>query len=195
MKRRSFLIASGTACLARPAWAVQRPYQLGANGARINYTFMLNGISQTGRIPVTKADIRIDPDDLSNSFVDVSADVRRARTGLVFATQALKSPSVLNAAAFPLARFRSTTITLGPQGRISDGAVMSGELTLRGVSKPVRFDANVFRPTGSAAGDLSRLSVRLRGHLSRAAFGAVGYPELVSDAVRIDIDADIVVIN
>lgn len=191
MHRRTFMIAASAACVATPSIAAQRPYVLGKNGARITYTFLLNGIAQSGRIPVSTADIRIDPNDLSNSFVDVSADVRRARTGLVFATQALKSPAVLDANAHPLARFRSTKITLGPQGRISDGAVMSGQLTLRGVTKPIRFEANIFRPTGSAKGDLRQLSVRLRGQLDRTAFGAIGYPELVANTVQMDIDADI----
>jgi polyisoprenoid-binding protein YceI len=191
MHRRTFIIAASATCLASPAIAAQRRYILGANGARITYTFTLNGAAQSGRIPVQTADIRIDPNDLSNSFVDVSADVRRARTGLVFATQALKSPAVLDAKAHPLARFRSTKITLGPQGRISDGATMTGQLTLRGATKPIRFDANIFRPQGSAKNDFSQLTVRLRGQLNRKDFGATGYPELVDNTVRVDIDADI----
>lgn len=191
ISRRAFVIAASATCLATPVFAAQRPYILGTNGARITYTFILNGAAQSGRIPVHTADIRIDPSDLSNSFVDVSADVRRARTGLIFATQALKSPAVLDADAHPLARFRSTKIKLGPQGRISNGAVMQGQLTLRGVTKPIQFEANIFRPQGSAKGDLDQLSVRLRGQLNRTEFGAIGFPELVADTVQMDIDADI----
>jgi polyisoprenoid-binding protein YceI len=191
MHRRTFMIAGSATCLATSVFAVQRPYVLGPNGAHITYTFILNGTAQSGHIPVHSADIRIDPSNLGNSFVDVSADVRRARTGLIFATQALKSPAVLDAKAHPLARFRSTKIALGPQGRISDGATMTGQLTLRGVTKPIRFDANVYRPQGSAKEDYSQLSVRLRGRLNRTDFGAIGYPELVADTVQMNIDADI----
>ncbi len=192
MSRRD-LIASAlcAAFLARPAHAARVPYTLGPNGARITYTFDLMGTATTGTVPVTRADLGVDPQNLTASTADVTADLRRARTGLIFATQALKSAQVLDAARHPFARFRATRVRLGPGGRISNGAEIAGNLTLRGVTRPVTFDAGLFRPPGTAPDDLSRLTVRLRGSLSRTAYGATGYPELVADIVGMDIEADI----
>ena len=188
---RRHLLAIGLAALARPSFAAPTPYGLGPNGANITYLFTLNGAQVKGTVPVARADLRIDPANLAASTADVTADIRRARTGLIFATEALKSATVLNAASFPMARFTSTRVRLGDGGRISDGATVEGDLTLRGVTRPVRFSATLFRKRGSAPDDLSALDVRLQGRINRRDFGATGYADLVEDSVGIDIKADI----
>ena len=190
MLRRTFLI-SALAALAAPAQAAPRQYRIGPNGADITYTFLLQGAPVRGRVPLSAADLRIDPNRLTNSTADVRADMRRAKTGLGFATEAMKSPSVLAADEFPESRFTSTRVILGPSGRLSDGAVIEGRLTLRGVTRPIRLNASVYRARGSAADDFSQLSVELTGQISRGAFGASGYPNLVADDVSLLIKADI----
>lgn len=191
MITRRALIAGAMAALATPAAAVPRPYTLGPNGATITYTFLLNGAPVQGTVPIDRADLTIDATNLAASTANVTADVRRARTGLIFATQALKSRSVLAADDFPLARFQSTRVVLGSSGRIDGDAVLEGMLTLRGVTRPVRFNANLFREPGTQNGDLGRLNVRLKGAVDRRDYGAVGYSDLVEDRVEIDIKAQI----
>lgn len=193
---RRHLLALGLATLATPALstgslAAPQPYRLSGNGATITYTFQLNGAPVKGTVPIDRADLTIDPRNLAASTANVTANVRRARTGLIFATEALKSASVLNAADFPLARFKSTRVILGPGGRISDGAAIEGELTLRGVTRPVRFDAALYRRKGSDTGDFRTLNVTLRGTVNRTDYGAVGYGDLVNNRVDIDIAAEI----
>ena len=188
---RRHMLALTIAALARPGFAAPTPYRLGPGGATITYLFTLNGGQVKGTVPVGRADLRVDPGNLAASTADVTADIRRARTGFVFATEALKSKSVLDAATFPQARFTSTRVILGPGGRISGGAAIEGNLTLRGVTRPVRFAAELFRKRGSAPGDLSALDVRLQGEIYRSAFGATGYADIVADRVGIDIRADI----
>ncbi len=185
------LAALGLTALPAGLQAAARPYQVNPKAASIKFLFTLNGNTQTGTAPLSRASLQIDPGNLVSSTADVTADISRARTGLIFATDALKSQSVLNTAQFPTARFRSSRVILGPGGRISDGAAIEGELTLRGVTHKIRFDAALYRPRGTAADDLDELQVRLRGAISRKAFGATGYPELVADRVGLDITADI----
>lgn len=191
MHRRHLLLCALATLAPRTGTAAPTPYRLGAGGATITYTFMLNGAPVKGTVPISQADLQVDPDNLAASTAVVRADVRRARTGLIFATEALKSPSVLDAGTHPMARFRSTRVRLGPGGRISDGATLEGDLTLRGVTRPVRFDAGLFRTRGSAANDFSNLTVMLKGRVNRRDFGATGYADLVEDGVGIDIVAEI----
>lgn len=191
MMHRRTLIAAGLAALAAPATAARIPYRLSGSGARISFTFSLSGAPVSGTLPVNRADLSIDPQNLTASTADVTADVRRAETGLIFATQALTSTSVLDAERFPLARFRSTRVILGPGGRISEGAAIEGLLTLREVTQTVRFDAGLFRPPGSAPEDLGTLIVSMTGRIDRHAFGASGYADLVAPMVDIDIRAEI----
>ncbi|MEP1352489.1 MAG: YceI family protein [Tateyamaria sp.] len=188
---RRHILALGLAAIAAPTWAAPTSYRLNGATSTITYTFTLEGTPLNGTVPIDRADLQIDPNNLEASTADVTADVRRARTGLIFATEALKSRSVLAADDFPLARFQSTKVTLGARGRISEGATIEGMLTLRGVTKPVRFDAQLFRAPGSAADDLSALRVILNGSINRADFDAVGYADLVDNTVAIEIDANI----
>ena len=92
---------------------------------------------------------------------------------------------------FPRIRFKSRRVQLGPDGRISGGAKITGDLTLRDITRPITLDAALYRAPGSAVDDLERLSAQLTGSLSRAAFGATGYAQLVADTVTLDIRAKI----
>ncbi|MEL7165729.1 MAG: YceI family protein [Pseudomonadota bacterium] len=192
MDRRQLLL-SGLAAIFYPhaATAAPAPYTIGPRGAQISYLFNLQGSTVAGTAPLSRADLRIDPTALQNSTAEVTADLRQARTKLFFATEALKSETVLDIARFPNARFVSRRIVLGPDGRISGGAAIEGALTLRGVTRPIRFAADLFRKPGSAPDDLTALDVRLRATINRNEFGASGYPALVAPEVGIDIKADL----
>ncbi|MEM8577620.1 MAG: YceI family protein [Pseudomonadota bacterium] len=191
MHRRTFILSALAALAPGRALTAPQRYRVVPGGARIAYIFDLQGAQITGTAPIKTADLNIDPGNLTASTADVRADLTRARTGLIFATEALKSASVLDVARHPEARFVSTAVRLGPGGRISSGAALEGRLTLRGVTQNIRFDAGLFRPPGSAPDDLSALQVRLRGAVRRADFDATGYAGLVADRVGIDITADI----
>ncbi|CUH98035.1 YceI family protein [Leisingera aquaemixtae] len=192
IQRRRLLAGLSAALLAPQAlMAAPLPYRLVPSATDVRFTFLLNGQPQQGRLPVRAARIRIDPQNLARSEADITLDARRARTGLVFATEALKSPGILDAARHPDIRFRSTRVRLGPDGRLSGGAQITGDLTLRGTTRPVTLQAALYRRPGSAPDDLRQLDVHLTGALSRAAFGANGYAGLVADRVSLAIRARI----
>ncbi len=191
MHRRT-LILGALSAFATPLSAAPNKYGIGPGGAEIIYTFTMNGAEAKGTVPLSQANLRIDPGNLAASTADVTADIRRARTGFVFATEALKSASVLDAKSFPTSRFVSTRVRLGPGGSMSNGATLDGRLTLRGVTRNIRLNAALYRPRGSGSGDLSRLSVTLTGRLNRSDYGAIGYRDIVAETVGLTIRADIV---
>ncbi|WP_368041141.1 YceI family protein [Leisingera sp. ANG59] len=192
MQRRKLLACLSAVLLAPQALrAAPLAYQLVPEATDVRFIFLLGGQPQQGRIPVSQARIRIDPQNLPRSQADITLDARRARTGLILATEALKSPGVLDTARHPQIRFRSTRVRLGPDGRISGGAAIEGELTLRGTTRPLTLQAALYRRPGSAPDELSELDVHLSGQISRAAFGATGYADLVADRVRLAIKARI----
>ncbi|WP_165821504.1 YceI family protein [Falsiruegeria mediterranea] len=176
---------------ANAALAKPTRYMLDPRASSVGFVFTLSGTAQRGTMPVKRADILIDPQNLTASTVDVLVDVSRAKTGLFFATQAMTGADVLNAARYPDIRFVSTRVQLGASGRISEGARITGDLTVRGVTRPITLEATLYRRPGSRADDLSQLNIRLRGDISRSAFGASGYSDLVTDTVTLDIQATI----
>lgn len=167
-------------------------YALQTDRSEVGFIYTLSGNENRGSMPVASAAITIDFDAFTASNVDVSVDVRGARTGLIFATEALKASSVLDARNHPTIRFRSTAIRPNDLRNLSAGGKIDGLLTMRGVTRPVTLDAALFRQQGTAAGDLSQLSFRISGAISRSAFGADGYSDLVNDQILLDIAARVV---
>ena len=173
------LMAAGSAAFSAP-----QSYVLQKEDSSVGFSWFLGKDEVNGTMPVASADVVLDLDRLRDSKVRVAVDVTRARAGFPFASQGMKSQRVLWADKFPRITFESTGI------RQSDtGALIDGNLTVRGVTRPATFAARLFRQAGTEAGDRSRLSVRLTGSLSRAAFGADGWADLAGDQVKLNIIA------
>ncbi|MDA3857738.1 MAG: YceI family protein [Roseovarius sp.] len=137
-------------------------------------------------MPVKSATMRIDLRNVSASQIDVSLDASGAKAGFFFATQAMKGPEVLDTARFPTVRFTSTRIT----GSLLKATVV-GDLTVRGVTRPVTLNAALYRQRGTDPVDLDNLTVLLTGTISRSAFGANGFSAKVGDKIGLRIIARI----
>ena len=140
----------------------------------------------TGTIPLAAADLQLDFAAVENCHIEVTLDVTGATASFPFAAQALKGPKVLDARENPEMHFVSTAIR-----RTADGAAVEGDITIRGVTKPVTFAAKLTRPQGSDPTDLSHLTLHLTGTVNRSDFGATGWSDMVGDEVRILITARI----
>lgn len=171
------------------AQAAPLNYQLDAAHSKVGFVYTLSGNAGEGTMPIKSANIQIDRSNLRRSSVDVTVIAAKARTGLFFATEALKAKSVLDTRSHPTIRFVSTGVRLNGAGQLADGAKIDGLLTIKGVTRPVTLTAALFRPKGSAEGDLSKLSFRLKGVVDRTEFGANGYSVLVAPQIRLDIVA------
>lgn len=190
MIRKIILTCGLAALIASLAFAAARAapeqYRLDIARSVVSFTYTLDGTPTSGRIPIVAADMRLDLDNLPASRVNVTLDATRARTGFFIATEAMRGPKVLDTARHPLIRFRSVAI----RGSLRR-ATVTGMLTIRGVTRPMTLDAVLGRQQGTAPTDRDRLIVLLTGTISRAAFGASGYPGLVADPIDLRIVARI----
>jgi polyisoprenoid-binding protein YceI len=185
--RLSILALLAAPVLAAPALAAPVPYDLQADKSVVGFeTDFTGGIKITGRMPVASADLSIDFNSVAGSRFDVTVSAAKASTSNPLATQAMTGGKVLDVAEFPTIHFESTKIR--PKGA---GAEVTGNMTIRGVTKPVTMSAQIYRQKGSAAGDRTNLSILLTGSISRKAFGAAGFPDMVGDEVRLKILARI----
>ncbi|WP_224380122.1 YceI family protein [Roseovarius carneus] len=175
------LITWGSVVLAAPA-----DYRLDVARSEVAFGFDLQGIAARGTMPVKAAKMSIDLRDVARSEVEVTLDAAAATAGVIFVTQTMKGPQVLDVGRYPEILFRSTRIT----GDLS-GAVVEGDLTIRGITRPVRLNAGLFRQRGTDVNDLDRLTVQLTGAISRAAFGAGGFAGFVGDRIDLNIMARI----
>ena len=175
-------VAAFGIALAAPAGAAPLPYKLDAGRSSFRYETDFGADKITGDMPVVAANVILDFDNVANCKVAVRLDVAGATASFPFAAQALKGPTMLDAGSFPEISFQSTSVK-----RKGDGASVAGNITLRGVTRQIVFDANTYLQEGSAAGDLAHLTVRLQGALRRSDFGATGWADMVGDEVRLDI--------
>jgi len=78
-----------------------------------------------------------DGKDLSTGSITVTADTKSISTDNQKRDDHLRSSDFFAADSFPTISFRSTNVTAAKDGKFS----ITGDLTLRGVTKPVTFEA------------------------------------------------------
>ncbi|MGL4281087.1 MAG: YceI family protein [Albidovulum sp.] len=187
--RRAFLatalIAAGIH-LAGAARAAPARYTLDAARSLVRFETRFGPDLITGDMPVKAADLTLDFADVANCRIFVRLDVAHAKASFPFAAQAMKGPKVLDSTGYPEILFQSTAVR-----RNGDGARVTGDMTIRGVTRPVTLEAAFYRQKGTVAGDLSHLTIHLTGLVHRREFGADGWSDMVADEVRLDILARI----
>jgi polyisoprenoid-binding protein YceI len=194
LARRSFSIAlaatglalSAAAFAAAPA-APAGNYKVDAvhSGAFFEVGHM-GGISRfMGRFNDISGDLVVDSPEKSRIKVDIRTDsVDSNHEGL---DKHLKSPDFFNAVQFPTMSFTSTAVALNAAG---EGSV-AGNLTLRGVTKPVTLKLKHVG-TGKGMKGEQRVGYVATGTIKRTDFGmGFGVPGAATDEVdlRINIEA------
>jgi polyisoprenoid-binding protein YceI len=112
--------------------------------------------------------------------VVVEVDGRRLRvSGPAWMDRVTRSPDFLDVEAHPEIRFRSAAFA--PK-LLRDGGKLSGELTLRGMTRPVTFEVLPAGCDNPGRG----CELQVRGRVSRQAFGMTAYRLTVRDHVDFD---------
>jgi len=145
--------------------------------------------------PVTGT-VFIDEQDLSRSRVDVSIDARGIDSREPKRDDHLRSADFLDVANHPTVTFRSTRVD-APSGPTGDLRV-TGDLTIRGVTRPVTLDVEALPPVIQDPWGNTRRGVSARGRINRKDWGLKWNIALeaggvtVGEEVAIEIEAEIV---
>jgi polyisoprenoid-binding protein YceI len=153
-----------------PALAAAAPWRLDP-ATTIVVDVPWEGSTVAVRFPAPTGSIDFDPENPSAARATVTVSARGATTGLPLVDALVKSADYLGTDAWPEMTFRLDRLT--PTSKST--ADVAGRLTLRGVTRPVAFDAQVIR-YGPAAGDPGRFEAGfdLDGTIDRTAFGSTG---------------------
>jgi len=144
------------------------------------------GISRfMGRFKDISGELQVDVPERSRVKVDIKTDSVDSNSEAL--DRHLKSPDFFNAVQFPTLSFTSTAMTLNAEGEGS----LAGNLTLRGVTKPVTFK---LRHVGTGRGmrGETRAGYVATATIKRSEFGMTyGTPGSAIDEVdlRINIEA------
>jgi polyisoprenoid-binding protein YceI len=129
--------------------------------------------------------LTLDPVKPAAAQLTVTIPIASVHTTSAKLDEELVSADWLDAGRFPSATFTSTKLTLGPDNT----ALVDGNLTLHGITKPVQMRAH-FR--GAGANPMSKATtIGFDGRLqiNRSDFGVGKYVPLVSDHVELTIAA------
>jgi len=184
--KRWLMTLGMAAALAVPAVAAPTTWQIDPNHANAQFVARHLGISNVqGEFTHVTGTVVIDDQDITKSSVDATLDVNSIYTRVTMRDNDLKSERFFNAAQFPSITFKSTKIT-----KAADGSVkMTGDLTIKGVTKSVTLDVvNLTAPVQAMGG--TRRGVAASTHINRQDFGVSAMPGGVGDDIAIQLDLE-----
>lgn len=176
------LIAPLVLALAVPGIASAADYAVQPASSKLGFTSSFQGQSFDGTFNKWTAAISYDAAKLATSKFDVDVDLASVKTGDNDRDGALPGADFFNVAKYPKAHFVTT-------GFRQNGAqvVADGNLTLRGVTKPVSLNVT-FKPQGTGA------TLDVSGSVKRLDFGVGGgdYADTSVIAADVKINAHLV---
>jgi polyisoprenoid-binding protein YceI len=159
-------------------------YKIEPYHTQVGFTVSHFGFSNfSGLFSGASGSLVIDPAKPSAARLDVTIAVQSVQTTVPVLDGMLKGDQWFDTAKFPNATFTSTKVVLSGK----DSAVISGNLTLHGVTKPVALKAHFI---GAGVNPLDKsftTGFEATGTIKRSEFGVSTYAPLIGDDVRLTI--------
>ncbi|HYQ47966.1 MAG TPA: YceI family protein [Thermodesulfovibrionales bacterium] len=139
--------------------------------------------------------ITFDPSDIAGATAEATIDASSLITGIRKRDDHVMSADFIEASTFPFIAFRSTKVEAAGGSR----AKMTGDLTIRGITKPVTLDVEFAGPVKSPFGGEITMGFSAAAVVDRFAYG-VSWNEIMEDGgfmidrdvkITIDIEADL----
>lgn len=129
-----------------------------------------------------------DPAAAKNDSVEVTIETGSVDTRVEMRDNDLRSDHFFDVQKYPAMTFRSTKF----EPLAADKLKITGDLTIRGVSKSVSLDVEgPTKPIDDGHGHL-HMGVSATGTLNRTDFGMTGYQGVVGNEINLTIDAELV---
>ena len=138
-----------------------------------NYSGLFSGATGT---------LQLDPAKLGTSRLDISIPVESITTTVSKLTDELKGDKWFDTAKFPKATFVSTQVV-----PTTDGATVTGILTLHGITKPVVLHVRFIGAGVNPIDKAYTVGFEATGTIKRSDFGVTTYLPAVGDEVQLNI--------
>ncbi|MET0592841.1 MAG: YceI family protein [Polyangiaceae bacterium] len=146
-----------------------------------------------GRFTQYRGTVNIDPKDFARSTFEGEVDVASVETGNAQRDDHLRTGDFFDAPNHPTIRFKSTRIE--PKG--DNEFLVHGEITIRGVTKPLALDVE-FGGTAKSPYGKTVAGISASGSLNRKDFGVSFNAALetggvvVSDKVKLELEIELI---
>jgi len=186
--RTALLLALLTASTA-PAAAIAAPvtYQLDPTHTDVLFTWNHNGFSfPTGRAAISSGTLTYDAAKPTASQVQVELPLAELATHVPKLDEIVKSDKLFDAAKFPQATFRSTSVSTQGSGRLK----ITGDLTLHGVTRPVVLDATLNKLGEHPSRKVPTIGFNATAVIRRSEFGLDAFLPNIADEVQLRITTE-----
>ena len=130
---RATALGAAVVLLSEPAPAAET-YYFDQGHTEVHFTWSHAGVSmQHGEFTKLDGKLTLDPDNVENSVIDVTIDANSLDSGYKALDDHLKGADFFDVTAYPTITFKSTSVKRTGE----DTADIVGDLTIRGVTKPV----------------------------------------------------------
>jgi polyisoprenoid-binding protein YceI len=178
--------AALTAAFASTAFAAPETYNVEPNHTYANFSYSHMGLStQISKFSKTSGTVTYDK-VAKTGAVDVTIDMTSVDTGSTLFNGHIQGADFLDTAAFPSATFKSTKVVF--QG--DKPATIEGNLTIKGVTKPVTLTVNHFNNIAHPMMKKDAIGANASTVIKRTEFNAGKYAPLVGDDVTITISLE-----
>lgn len=185
MHKLSTLAAAAILSIAAAAPALAAPETYVVDGShtfpRFSYSH-LGFSTQLSRFNKTTGKVVFDKAAKTGS-VDIEIDAKSVDTGSTLFNEHIQGEDFLDTAKFPTATFKSTKVIF----KGDKPAKIQGELTIKGVTKPVVLTVTSFQAMPHPMQKKDAIGANATTTIKRSEFNAGKYAPHVGDEVRIDI--------
>jgi len=186
---KKFLAMAGLAvALAIPSHAATSTWNLDPMHSNAQFTVRHLGISNVqGEFTKISGTVTLDDADVTKSTVEVTIDANSIDTRVSRRDDDLRSEGFFDVAKFPTITFKSTKIEKAGDGKLK----VTGDLTIKGVTKSVVLDVN--GPSGIDTHMGTRRGFSASTTIDRTAFGVSKDPApMIGNDIAIEIDCEMV---
>ncbi|WP_299006735.1 YceI family protein [uncultured Shewanella sp.] len=162
-------------------------YQLDSTHAALVFKIQHLGLSTyVGRFNQFDAVLSFDPDNMAAASLQATVAIKSIDINNAELAETLQDATWFNSDRFSQAFFISHTVTPLSHNRFR----FSGDLTLRGVTKPMTFDATFHGGADNWMTGKYTIGFSAVGHIKRSDFGMDSYIPIVGDEVNLEIYAE-----
>lgn len=179
------LLAAAFISLSGAAHAAET-YTLDSNHTNIDWRISHFGFSNpSGKFTKAEGTLVLDEQNPAKSKVSVTLSPANLVTGIDKLDEHLKSKDFFDVVQFPSAAFESTAVEVTGK----DTANVTGNLTVRGVTKPVVLQVHLNK-IGNNMMNKKTAGFSATTHVKRSDFGMVAYLPGLGDDVQITIESE-----
>lgn len=167
----------------------QTTWKIDPAHSRVGFTTKHLGIADvSGYFSDYTVNVAYSQPDFSDLSVEVKVEVASINTGIEMRDDHLKSADFFDIENFPQMHFVNNKVE-----KIDDThAKLHGELTLRGVTKPIVLDVEHFGTVANPMTEQDTAGFKISGIVNRKDFGVgAGFASnFISDTIKIEVDSE-----